>query len=139
MCDYEPATRKALKNVFLLARISGCYFHYVKAINKASRRFGLSKDSKFEIAIQKVSALVLLPNEFVSKRFKIIDHENWNFKYSLRWGRFKKYWLRQWEKANGLKHRTNNFAESMNKSLNVLTKVKGPNIWILIEHLKTQN
>lgn len=141
MADYEAATRKALKSEFPRARISGCYFHYVKAINKASRRFGLSKDVKFETAIQKVSALALLPNEFISKGFEIIDNENRDFKKSLRWSRFRMYWRRQWENANvsvyGLQHRTNNFAESMNKSLNVLAKVKGPNIWILIEHLKT--
>lgn len=141
MTDYEAATRKALRNHFPQARISGCYFHYVKAINKASRRFGLSKEEKFESAIQKVSALALLPNEFIIDGFEVIDHENRALKYSFRWCRFKKYWYRQWRKANisvyGLEHRTNNFAESMNKSLNVLTKVKGPNIWILIEHLKT--
>lgn len=141
MTDYEAAIRKALKSEFPHARISGCYFHYVKAINKVSRKFGLSKDVKFETAIQKVSALALLPNEFISDGFKIIDRENRSFKYSFRWNRFKKYWRRQWEKANvsvyGLLHRTNNFAESLNRSLNLLAKVKHPNIWILIEHLKT--
>lgn len=141
MSDYEAATRKALKIEFPRARISGCYFHYVKAINKAARRFGLAKDEKFQSAIQKVSALALLPNEFISSGFNIIDKENSSLKYSVRWGRFKKYWNRQWSKANisvyGLLDRTNNFAESTNKSLNVLAKVKGPNIWILIEHLKT--
>lgn len=76
MTDYEAATRKALKRQFPNARISGCYFHYVKAINKASRRFGLSKDSKYETAIQKISALALLPNEFISKGFQIVNDEN---------------------------------------------------------------
>lgn len=108
MADYEAATRKALKRQFPNARISGCYFHYVKAINKASRRFGLSKDSKFETAIQKVSALALLPNEFISKGFQIINDENRDFIYSARWKRFKNYWKRQWRKANisvfGLRH-----------------------------------
>lgn len=141
MTDYEAATRKSLKKHFPRARISGCYFHYVKAINKASRRFGLSKDAKFDSAIQKVSALALLPNEFIADGFNIINQEDRSLKYSLRWSRFKKYWNRQWKKANvsvyGLLNRTNNFAESMNKSLNLLAKVKGPNIWILIEHLKT--
>lgn len=141
MADYEAATRKAIKKKFPLARISGCYFHYVQAINKVARKFGLSKDVKFEIAIQKISALALLPNEFVSKGFRVIDRENSELKDSLRWNRFKKYWCRQWKNANisvyGLPHRTNNFAESQNKSLNLLAKVKHPNIWILIEHLKT--
>lgn len=132
MSDYEAATRKALKIEFSRARISGCYFLYVKAINKAARRFGVSKDEKFHTAIQKVSALALLPNEFITSGFNIIDRENRSLKYSARWSRFKKYWNRQWSKANisvyGLIDRTNNFAESMNKSLNVLAKVMGPNI-----------
>lgn len=42
MSDYESAVRKMLKIHFPNARIVGCFFHYVKAINKQARRFGLS-------------------------------------------------------------------------------------------------
>lgn len=59
---------------------------------------------------------------------------------SRRWNRFKSYWLKQWKPANisvyGIVDRTNNFAESLNKSLNVLIGARHPNIWKLIERLK---
>lgn len=34
MTDYEAATRKAIKEQFPTSRISGCFFHYVQAIQR---------------------------------------------------------------------------------------------------------
>lgn len=78
MSDYESATRKALKKHFPEAIICGCYFHYVQAIHKAFKRFGMSKDDKFKDAIQEVSALALLPNEFIVPAFDIIQKKMQN-------------------------------------------------------------
>lgn len=136
MSDYEAATRKAVRAVFLKSRLSGCYFHYVQAVVKKFKRFGLKKDDKFKGAMEEVSALALLPNEKVIEGFKIISK---NFKKSERWQRFSDYWMRTWSKANisvyGLEHRTNNFSESLNKTLNILQS-RHPNIWVLIKNLK---
>lgn len=138
MTDYEAATRKALRIVFPKVRLAGCYFHYVKAVTKQFRRFGLKKDEKFEGVLQLVTALALLPNEYVMTGFEIISSR---FKKSKRWNAFKEYWYRQWAPANisvyGLRHRTNNFAESLNKTINSLVQHKHPNIWILIQNLKS--
>lgn len=126
MADYEAATRKAAKLHFPNAIISGCYFHYVQAIYKMAKRFGLKKDEKFADAIQKLSALALLPAEFILEGFNVIDQQF--KKYSRRWDRVKQYWKRQWRTANisvyGLVDRTNNFAESLNKSINLLIKIR---------------
>lgn len=73
MTDYEAATRKALKKHFPNARISGCFFHYVQAMVKNTKRFGLRKDERFADAIKKLCHLALLPNEFVMKGFENID------------------------------------------------------------------
>lgn len=58
---------------------------------------------------------------------------------SERWSRFKKYWTRQWRGAcisvYKIVNRTNNFAESLNKSINGLIGARRPHIWKLIERL----
>lgn len=141
MSDYESATRKAIKKHFPSARISGCFFHYVQAIQKASKKFGLRNKAfggDFEKAIDKTSALALLPNEFVVKGFEVICK---SVQKSTRWDRFARYWNNQWANANisvyGLRHRTNNFSETLNRMINLLIGRKSPNIWLLIENLQT--
>lgn len=108
---------------------------------KATKRFGLRKrmdSDKFKEAVNKVAALALLPNQFIDEGFESISKL---FKNSKRWDRFKNYWLRQWKKANisvySLKLRTNNFSESLNRTINLLIGRKRPNIWKLIHNLKT--
>ncbi len=137
MADYETATRKAVRKFFPNAMLAGCYFHYCQAIRKASKRFGMWKDALFADAIKEVSSLALLPKNFVSSGFQYIGNK---FSTSIRWGRFSDYWNRQWRKANisvyGLINRTNNFAESLNKSINSLIKRKHPDIWVLIHNIK---
>lgn len=139
MSDYESATRKALRKHYPDAKISGCFFHYVQAIVKRAKKMGLRRDAKFNDAVKQVCALALLPNDFVLQGFKSIE-ATFNVK-SKRWTAFKKYWMKQWSSANisvyGLVHRTNNFSESNNKSLNLLLQSRHPNIWILIKHLKS--
>lgn len=138
MTDYEAATRKALIKNFPSARISGCYFHYVQAIHKAFKTRGMLKDEKFQTALQEVSALALLPNDFVTKGFEYINKKMLKQK-SRRWNDFSRYYKHQWYPANisvyGLAHRTNNFSESLNNITNQLSGPK-PNIWQLISNLK---
>lgn len=56
MTDFEAATRKAIRMVFPSARLSGCYFHYIQAIVKRFRKYGLN-DEKFALAREKVCVL----------------------------------------------------------------------------------
>lgn len=141
MSDFEAATRKAILLQFPRARLSGCYFHYVQAIMKACKRFGLMKYAdadKFKLAVNKIAALALLPNEYIKKGFDCISER---FTNSVRWNRFKEYWLSQWQKANisvyRLKHRTNNFSETLNRTINKLNGSKHPHIWKLILNLQS--
>lgn len=118
------------------AEIYGCFFHYVQAITKKFRTYRLNKDDKFAQVMQKIAALALLPNDFIIEGFDSIAKK---FKKSKTFARFEKYWRRQWPKANisvyGLKHRTNNFAESLNKTINLLIGNKHPHVWRLIHNL----
>lgn len=137
MTDYEAAVRNSMRKHFPNARISGCFFHYVKAIYKSARKFGLAKDATFESAIQEISALALLPNNFISKAFNIISSRYQN---SERWKRFEAYFKRQWVGANisvyGLINRSNNFSETLNKSANLLSGRPHHNIWVVINNIK---
>lgn len=141
MSDYEAAVRKALRKHFTNARISGCFFHFVKAINKTARRFGLikktTKSGLLHQAVQEVCALALLPNNFISEGFRAIDTKYRRFK---RWNRFAKYWSRQWKRANvsvyGLINRCNNFSEALNRVLNKLNGKAHQDIWVVLGNLK---
>lgn len=86
--------------------------------------------------MQKISALALLPNDFILAGFKSIEKD---IKKSKTFTRFKEYWMKQWSKANisvyGLINRTNNFAESLNKSINLLNASRHPHVWRLIHNL----
>lgn len=119
------------------AEVYGCFFHYVQAITKRFKKFGLNKNgSKFDRTMQKIAALALLPNNFVVAGFNSIAK---NFKKSKTFARFAKYWRKQCAGANisvyGLKNRTNNFAESLNKTINLLIGNRHPNVWRLVYNL----
>lgn len=137
MSDYEAATRKAVREVFPTARMSGCYFHYVQAVVKKFKKYGMKDDDNFKEVREQVCALALLPNEKVIEGFELISQ---SIKRSERWTRFSAYWMRTWSKANisvyGLKDRTNNFSETLNKTVNQLIKSRHPNIWTLISNLR---
>lgn len=137
MSDYEAATRKAIRQVFPKARMSGCYFHYVQAVVKKFKKFGMRDDENFKDVREQVCAIALLPNEKIIEGFEIVSK---TIKRSERWTRFSAYWMRTWSKANisvyGLKDRTNNFAETLNKTLNKLIKSRHPDIWTLITNLR---
>lgn len=136
--DYECATRKAILEQFPGVRLTGCYFHYIQALMKKGRRMGLLKDEELKSAINKIGALALLPQNYVMEGFNSISK---NVKNSKRWIEFRKYWLFQWKNANisvyGLKHRSNNFSETLNRTINKLIGTKGPNIWKLILNLQS--
>lgn len=137
MSDYEAAVRKMVRKHFLNARLSGCYFHYVKAVNKQARRFGLAKQVQFQQPIRELTALALLPQDYVTEGFDLIDNR---IEESAQWIRFKSYWQRQWLPANisvyGLKNRSDNFSESFNRSFNLLNGKPHQNIWIVLKNLK---
>lgn len=72
MTDYEAATRKAALKHFPQAKLVGCWFHYVQAINRVAKRFGLLGDDKFSDAIKFISALALLPHNYILDGFEYI-------------------------------------------------------------------
>lgn len=87
--------------------------------------------------MKQISALALLPNEYILAGFDFIAK---SFRKSKSFARFEQYWRRQWANANisvyGLENRTNNFAESLNKTINSLLGSKHPPVWRLLHKLQ---
>ena len=105
------------------------------------KRFGLLKREdadKFQATVNKVVALALLPNNYITRAFDYICK---SAPESQRWNRFRTYFENQWIKANisvyGVLLRTNNYCETLNRNINKLVEQKGPNIWKLILTLQT--
>ena len=136
MSDYEAASRKAVKKNFPTAKIEGCLFHYMAAISKMRRKLELP--NKFMDVVKKMQVLPLLPENFIASAFTKIAAEV--DKELFLWIRFKKYWIRQWLRANisvfGSSKRTNNVCEQFNRNLNRYVKIAHPNIWQLIHNLQ---
>ena len=42
-CDFEKSLRKALIEIFPKSNIYGCYFHYVKALWKKAKKYGICR------------------------------------------------------------------------------------------------
>ena len=43
LSDYEQALRKAIKQAFPSAKLSNCFFHYIKNIRNKTRKLSISK------------------------------------------------------------------------------------------------
>ena len=48
LTDYEQALRKAIKQAFPSAKLSGCFFHYIKSIWNKARKLSLCKKSNIK-------------------------------------------------------------------------------------------
>lgn len=109
----------------------------MKAIKKAAKKFGLAKDERFLRPILQASCIALLPNNHIKEGFECVKKQ---ISDSTRWDRFCKYWDRQWTTANisvyGLRHRTDNFSETLNRSTNLLSGKPHQHIWHVIRTLK---
>lgn len=114
-----------------------CYFHFVKAVKKSTKNFGLRIYGHFDDQIQQLCCVALLPNDSVQRGFDYVDDQ---MPDSSQWIRFRRYWHRQWAGANisvyGLKNRTNNFSETLNRSSNLLSGRPHQCIWSVIRTLK---
>lgn len=100
----------------------------MKAIIAIAKKFGLSKYDVYTKPILEMCHLALLPNSFVYEGFQYVANQLCS---SPKWDRFCSYYNRQWVDANvsvyGLKNRTNNFSESLNKSSSLVNGKKPHN------------
>lgn len=60
-CDYELATIQAVKSVYPSVKVTGCYFHYWKAVLKKSQKIGFDKTEQGKFITRLYIQLPLLP------------------------------------------------------------------------------
>lgn len=106
-------------------------------MKKAAKKFGLRKDDRFVRPILQACCVALLPNDHIKEGFETVKKQ---ISDSTRWVRFCDYWDRQWTTSNisvyGLRNRTDNFSETLNRSTNLLSGKPHQNIWHVIRTLK---
>lgn len=137
--DYERATMNALKKVFPDLAIHGCYFHYVKNIQKKADKLSLNKKPFTKRLVTLTTRLPLLPTELVQEGWLFVKNYA-----SDDMTRFVKYFERTWLKNEEYvavwnsfseRHRTTNSLEAFHAKMTKDIKVKHPNIAVLLQSL----
>ena len=76
MGDYEKASRNTFRKIFPSITVSGCLFHYLKAIWKKVKKLQLSstysKNTSLNEWIKFVISLSMLPEEEIFPTFQIL-------------------------------------------------------------------
>lgn len=92
-CDFERATIQAVKSVYPHVKVTGCYFHYWKAVLKKSQNIGLFKSESGKFITCLYMQLPLLPPILVPKAILSIqelvndsaEYEAFNNYFSTQW------------------------------------------------------
>lgn len=146
MADFEVAELQSLSAVFPRARLSGCHWHYARAVVRNVRRLGLHqlvRDNENARRIVRLClAIPLCPprrlqealNAIVieARRLQLVD-EFTNFFHYIR-GTWLNGVGEEVLSVFGVRHRTNNVAECHHRNLNSRL-VQRPNIWRFIGKL----
>lgn len=133
----------AIKSVFPLVIVHGCYYHYNKAVWAKAKELGITKSnhpSKIR-EVQLSAVLPLLPATKIMKGWSYITRkpcEDENIK------KIRTYMERQWLKEEfmnvwsvyGQQHRTTNYIEGWHNKLNHEIGTKHPNLVHLLSVLR---
>lgn len=147
ICDLERSLIKPIKEVFNKSRINGCYFHYVKALWKKMKSYGLTTKnmidkSKIIIFGCKIFPFILNKEKknYINDLFEFAKKSNSNYE------KFIKYFKRSWLNSNFLNfdeicdgeiyNRTNYICESFNHKINIAVGYPHSKLGVLIEKLK---
>lgn len=133
--DYEKAAMSAIAKVFPSVIVSGCYYHFNKAIWRKGRDLEITKSSNpakiREVALSAV--LPLLPPSEVINGWSYITRKQTEDENIIK---FRAYMTKQWLKEDfiqtwnvfGSQHRTTNCLEGWHNKLNREVGKKKPNI-----------
>lgn len=122
--DYELAAINAIRKCYPEAQVTGCLFHYKKAITKKSKSLSIGDSHEGRKIINLCMSLPLLPSKYITDGWihilsKAKDIANFN--------KFQDYFEKQWLKiiraeclsvANDL-HRTTSVLESWHRRIKV--------------------
>jgi len=143
MTDFETAQQNAIAEIFPRARLSGCLWHYSRAVCRNVRSLGLQalvRDNENARRIVRLSLaiplappgrLILALNEVImeARRLHLQDLFRDFFNY------LRATWIegvvQQILCVFGVRHRTNNAAEAHHRNINSRV-VRRPNVWRFI-------
>lgn len=141
-CDYELAVIQAVNVVYPNAKVTGCYFHYWKALSKKSKNVGLKDIDGGDRITRMYMQLALLPPIMIPEGFLAILELNSS---SAECTTFSDYFSKQWiilittDKFSCYKEifRTNNPIEGWHGRLKNRIPVKPP-LYRFIQLLKKE-
>lgn len=100
--DFEPGLQKAIKTVYPGAKLTTCWFHYIRAIQRRCVKLGMRKliRNNFNArTIQKqILNLPLLPHDCIEEGYNIIKNFAKELKLSKKFQNFFKYFQDYWLK-----------------------------------------
>ncbi|CAG5079644.1 Protein of unknown function, partial [Cotesia congregata] len=142
MSDFEIGMHNAVEAAFPGIKPTHCYFHYVQAIIKKSKEYGIinktkvipSSSPEVYIVIKQFIALALLPPSLIIPTFKQLQEtvtRDFGNYFEKLFSYFDGYWLKtikpkEFSVYNIREDRTDNFEEASNHILNQLLQ-KNPN------------
>ena len=146
--DFEKASRNAFRNTFSSIEVSGCLFHYTRAIWKKVKKLELSttyvRNFHLNKWVRTIMALPMLPKEEIISVYRFLSDTPPVNLTSTEINHFRKlrcYIKREWIERNDFSvynsiQKTNNCCEVYHKSFKSLIRVKKPNLWSFLEYLE---
>ncbi|KAI6657091.1 hypothetical protein LOD99_15877 [Oopsacas minuta] len=146
--DYERASRNSFRTAFNSIEVSGCLFHFSRAIWKRLTKLHLTssytKNSEFNGWVRSVMVLPMLPEEEILPVYRLLSGvtlQNMNDHEIINLQRLKSYIKREWINRNDLSishsiQTTNNCSEVYHRGLKSLIRVKKPSLSAFMECLE---
>lgn len=152
MIDFESAPRKAIKEIWPSALVTGCNFHFVQAVWRKSRlleelkivKIVKCKNDTAKTILKMYTRLSLLPLEKIDEGVKAIEKFQQQVKLESAFQRFRSYFKTTWLDGrykkedwcvSSLDHRTNNYIEAYNSMMKDIIN-RSPSVYDFLEFLQ---
>ena len=100
MSDWEPAPRKAFKEIYPQIKIYGCWFHFTQCIWAKTQKLGLTQSFKDNIQVAKyirqLMAIPILPAALIIPTYNLISTPTLPVDHLLKLEKLKKYFSKRW-------------------------------------------
>lgn len=141
-CNYEQALINAVEKIFPQIKVSGCFFHFKRAIIKKATELGMMDDKKLKQVTYLTCNLALIPRNFIPEGWLTISE---NILDCPAGQKFAEYFTSQWVKKISAnvwccaheRHRTTNSLEAWHNRLKLKVEEKG-NLFLYIKTLKKE-